>query len=227
MTLLFRPGSRVAPAAWPCPRAKEGPAGCRKRFWSDAEKRRSTRLPDTARKFEDTRDTFACRFYQRLSGSSPCDLARKSFRIRLYDGFGNAIPFAPFMAKIGSGDFSALSRADAEGHITLRDVEVPASCVIQWGVQPEEGQSVALVFSRTIFLVGDDETGPPAASKQLNNLGYDGEDQRQNVLGFQLDYGHLATPPLSPTGELDERTLELLATVYRQSAAALGDTVVA
>lgn len=41
MVLLFRKGTRVTPSKWPCPRAKEEAAGCRKRFWSDGEDRRS------------------------------------------------------------------------------------------------------------------------------------------------------------------------------------------
>jgi hypothetical protein len=63
MVLIFRKGSKVEPARWPCPRWNEGVEGCKKRFFSDGEKRRSSRLPDTDRAFEKTRDTFACRFY--------------------------------------------------------------------------------------------------------------------------------------------------------------------
>ena len=73
MVLIFRPGSKVEPDRWPCPRAIEGSAGCRKRFWSDGEKRRGARLPDDDREFEVSKDTFACRFYHRLSDKSPCE----------------------------------------------------------------------------------------------------------------------------------------------------------
>ena len=73
MVLIFRKGSRVDPAKWPCPRVTEGVAACKKRFFSDGEKRRSTRLPDSDRKFDESHDTFACRFYQRLSSNSPCE----------------------------------------------------------------------------------------------------------------------------------------------------------
>jgi hypothetical protein len=72
MVLLFRPGSKIDPAKWPCPRATEDIAGCKKRFWSNGEKRRGTPLPNDDRKFEDTHDTFACRFYDRLLRGSPC-----------------------------------------------------------------------------------------------------------------------------------------------------------
>ena len=73
MVLLFRKGTRVTPSKWPCPRAKEEAAGCRKRFWSDGEDRRSGHLADERREFEKTQDTFACRFYDRLANLSPCE----------------------------------------------------------------------------------------------------------------------------------------------------------
>jgi hypothetical protein len=73
MVLIFRKGSRVNPSKWPCPRVNEGVAGCKKRFWSDGEQRRSKRLPDKPRKFEEVKDTFACRFYHRLVDKSPCE----------------------------------------------------------------------------------------------------------------------------------------------------------
>lgn len=76
LAYLFRKGSRITPAKWPCPRTKEGVGGCKKRFWSDGEARRSKRLPDDPRQFEKTKDTFACRFYHRFAVSSPCDKAQ-------------------------------------------------------------------------------------------------------------------------------------------------------
>lgn len=71
MALLFRVGSKIEPAKWPCPRVKEGTTACRKRFWSDASKRRSNQAE--RREHEKSKDTFACRFYDRLSNSSPCE----------------------------------------------------------------------------------------------------------------------------------------------------------
>lgn len=68
---LFRPGSQVAPASWPCPRANEGPADCQKRLWSDAAARRQP--ADVRRDARTSGDTFACRFYDRLATRSPCE----------------------------------------------------------------------------------------------------------------------------------------------------------
>ena len=73
LVLLFRPGSQIGAAKWPCPRASEGSAGCRKRFWSDGEARRSRLLPDERRLFSDAADILACRFYQRITSDSPCE----------------------------------------------------------------------------------------------------------------------------------------------------------
>ena len=73
MVLIFRKGSRVDPSRWPCPRASEGIAGCRKRFWSDGDDRRSRRLATEPRLFTATQDTFGCRFYDRITDRSPCE----------------------------------------------------------------------------------------------------------------------------------------------------------
>ena len=71
MVLLFRPGTTMAPNDWPCPRTFEGIQGCRARFFSDGDKRRSPQAE--RREFAITQDTFACRFYQRLVEDSPCE----------------------------------------------------------------------------------------------------------------------------------------------------------
>jgi hypothetical protein len=95
LVLLFQKGSKIDTTKWPCPRATEGIAGCKKRFWSDGETRRSTRLPDTDRNFDDKKDTFACRFYQRLLTNSPCESPVSMVKIRLFDPQARPLPFAP------------------------------------------------------------------------------------------------------------------------------------
>src|SRR5581483_3138807 len=127
VSLLFQPGSRVTPALWPCPRVTEDGTGCKARFWSDGEKRRTTLLPDERRKFETSRDTFACRFYQRLNASSPCEAGLAIFRIRLFDRFGRALPGAPFKVTAGGVQLAA-GKADANGDVIVRNVTVPLSC---------------------------------------------------------------------------------------------------
>jgi outer membrane protein OmpA-like peptidoglycan-associated protein len=71
MVLLYQIGAQVTASKWPCPKATEGIAGCKKRFWSNGEQRR-TNGPEQ-RLYEDKHDTFACRFYQRQMTGSPCE----------------------------------------------------------------------------------------------------------------------------------------------------------
>jgi hypothetical protein len=59
------PVCEVKPDDWPCPRAKEGPADCHQRFWSDGDER--LKPGNQARRERDTHDTYACRFYERLT----------------------------------------------------------------------------------------------------------------------------------------------------------------
>jgi hypothetical protein len=73
MVLMFKKGTKVDPAKWPCPSATADKSGCIRRFWSNGQTRRSRRLSDGERRFEDTYDTFACRFYDRLLTASPCE----------------------------------------------------------------------------------------------------------------------------------------------------------
>lgn len=66
VTLFFiDPASEVVVDDWPCPRAKEGTAGCRKRFWSDGDDR--LKPADQPRNERETHDTYACRFYERFT----------------------------------------------------------------------------------------------------------------------------------------------------------------
>lgn len=67
--LLFPPGTQIDRNRWPCPRAGEGPAGCRKRFWSDAVRRRAAGEERRERPVD--RTTYACRFYDRLAEDEP------------------------------------------------------------------------------------------------------------------------------------------------------------
>lgn len=146
MVLLFQKGSKIDPTKWPCPRASEGVSGCKKRFWSDGEKRRSTRLPDQDRKFDDAKDTFACRFYQRLVTNSPCEQPLTVVKIRLFDAQARPLPFAPCLitesgkepqparatgAPPSKGSTpAAVDKEDA--YVTVRVATLPATINLKW-----------------------------------------------------------------------------------------------
>jgi len=210
---LFRPGVRVNAAAWPCPRAKEGTAGCRKRFWSDAAKRRT--FQEKRREFKDTRDTFACRFYDRLSSNSPCERGLVSFEIRLYDLMGRAIGQAPFELKVGLRQ-PIRGTASEEGNVIAQDLELPNRVVVDWGFPLEKDEKPDLVFNLDMFLTHENLSKEDEARQKLHNLGYPRTNKLDiNVEAFQNDHGQLAKPPLNTDGKLDDRTLELIRDVHK------------
>src|SRR4029077_8480174 len=59
-------------------------------------------------------------------------------RIRLYDGFEQFIPFAPFEATIGDRA-PVKGKADDQGVAILSGVTAPASFLIKWGFASEQG----------------------------------------------------------------------------------------
>lgn len=137
MVLLFRPGSKVLAAKWPCPKAKEGVAGCKKRFWSDAEKRRTSRLPDEARKFEEKKDTFACRFYQRISNNSPCEGGEGEFKIAVSlrsNSGALTIRGEPFKLTLNDGRIIK-GETDQDGQILVQRVAAGDQLLEIGGVQ--------------------------------------------------------------------------------------------
>ncbi|MBL8237606.1 MAG: OmpA family protein [Bryobacterales bacterium] len=118
--LLFRPGTRVTPEKWPCPRASEAVAGCRKRFWSDAQQRLT---PGPAkRQWQDTKDTFACRFYDRIAGDSPCEsVARNTILIQLL--YEDETPMANAKFEAVFGDVRLNGATDAKGKAVIEPPE--------------------------------------------------------------------------------------------------------
>ena len=78
MVLMFR-RSVTHPAKWPCPHRYREHRWLQETFLVRRRNpARSVHPPGTDRKFEDTQDTFACRFYQRISDGSPCHVLTDS-----------------------------------------------------------------------------------------------------------------------------------------------------
>jgi hypothetical protein len=221
---LFRPGSKVTPEIWPCPRVSEGTAKCRKRFWSDGKRRRNERLPNKRREFEKTKDTFACRFYQLISNDSLCDRVLTTFNVRLYDQEGRFIAFAPFELTVGASQ-PISGRADARGVVRVLYVEAPSKCFIRWGLPPRANQRAVLAFSLDVLLHIDEKDREEEAAQKLHNLAYPGSRElKVNVADFQRDYGHLIQPSLVVNGILDDRTMKLIRDIHKRCADDLRNT---
>jgi peptidoglycan hydrolase-like protein with peptidoglycan-binding domain len=202
LVYLFRPGRHVNPQTWPCPRVKEGVAGCYKRFWSDAPKRRT--FQEKRREYDKTRDTFACRFYDRLAIHSPCETIMRIFRIRLFDPFARPIPGAPY--RISVGQVCNEGRGDSNGWAIAKDVVVPSKAIVEWGSPPmgeeESKEPPKLVYKTELFLDIGEENEEEGARRRLNNLGYTlGATLAEKIKSFQRAYGRPQTGKLQDIKE--------------------------
>ncbi len=120
MVLLFEPGAKIDPTKWPCPAINQGIGKCKARFFSDGEKRRSN--GEEERRFEKTKDTFACRFYDRLAFRSPCeslDRATLSHISLLLRSNSGSVPVAQRKYRIRVSDKRVLEgTTDEEGLVS-------------------------------------------------------------------------------------------------------------
>lgn len=128
LVLFFRPGTIVPAESWPCPRTREDSAGCRRRFWSDGESRRS--FQSVRREFANTPDTFACRFYHRLVDTSPCE------------GSGAALLFVEILIDVPKDDDAFEDTFRLFSNDGEYDVTLPRSAAIE---RPPD--QVVLVFT--------------------------------------------------------------------------------
>ena len=90
VVFLFSADTKINPSLWPCPKSNEPAGKCRTRFFADSKTRlapgaqRRERRPDLAKNTDPTADkkTFACRFYDRIAGGSPCETLPYTFQLR-------------------------------------------------------------------------------------------------------------------------------------------------
>ncbi|MBM3788319.1 MAG: hypothetical protein FJW30_28620 [Acidobacteria bacterium] len=196
--LLFRPGTIVSPAKWPC---GNGIAGCKKRFWSDGEARRSPQ-PER-REFPQTLDTFACRFYHRLTVTSPCEgVVRKRVRVWIDDPFLGFIGGVELKVTYENGNFETILTND-EGYTMLYADQGEYADLQFWTELGEQRQR--------FFIVLEPAGSKNGAWQRLVNLGYVFELEPESsppagsafakaVAAFQARHG------IKPSGELDGAT---------------------
>jgi OmpA family len=193
---FFPPGSRVGEGSWPCPRASEGVAACKARFWSDGEARRNP--SDVRRSYEDTADTFACRFYDRLAMRSPCEasITLVAFEVRLTDPDKDPLPRAPF--RITQGASVRLGEADDDGLVRVQAIRRPDKLRVEWSTEAL-GVDGGYAFAREYFVdVGE---GDASDDRRLFNLGYVAGARGENVKAYQRDFGHKPTGLLADIRE--------------------------
>jgi hypothetical protein len=131
--LLFPASTAIDLKKWPCPAATAGTGPCRKRFFSDAARRRAP--ADARRTAAGSGDTFACRFFDRLASPTPCGGSGKVIVTKLmlqsFPGVAGAgIANVPFTVRaVGRSERSGRSGPDGsilvvfeEGTTTLLEI---------------------------------------------------------------------------------------------------------
>ncbi len=198
LVFLFPPGAKIDLDLWPCPGFDDGVAKCKAAFWPDGDTRRS---PGSARRdYRDTRDTMACRFYDRMARRSPCEVSRGSIRIRLLDVNGDFIPGAPYQVKLASGEVRD-GTATKDGWLVEANVETPESVNVVWGyptehgITDEERARRALLegpyaYALDVMLYSEDgASDEDEAMHHLANLGYPPDRSfPENLVNFQRQY---------------------------------------
>jgi hypothetical protein len=201
VVFLFEQGTRMPAAHWPCPRADADAQDCKNRFWNNGELRRSP--SEVRRTYEETGDTFACRFYDRFAMGSPCEAGPQAaiVEVRLCDGAKAPIPGAP--CRILHGETLHHGQADADGWLTVKTTSAPPICRIEWTLPGDELEG-KYPFTREVYVeIGD---GDEAGRRRLHNLGYaDGASLEDKVRAYQRDRG------LPETGVLADIEAELTA----------------
>lgn len=209
LVLLFRAGAKIDVTKWPCPRASENTAGCRKRFWSDADKR--AQLTDEERQHIKTRDTFRCRFYQRMTDRSPCERPSAFIVARLYDHEGNFIAHAPFTLTLPDGK-TFHDVADSRGFASLSDNFEADRGILEWStVSPKDNPTTTITFKQDVFFTFKEDDA--SLRNRLINLGYTTQpDLNAAVKDFHKDYEK--TEDLDPDGALGPKTRAAIVKVH-------------
>ena len=214
LVFLFPAGMFVPATAWPCPRAGEGTSGCRAQFWPDGDTRRAAQADE--RTYERDKNTFACAFYDRMARRSPCELLRKTLRIRLLDPGGRPLAGAKYRLEIGEADVRAGTASGSAGNsdesaawLTEQNALAPSECALSYAPADFDGEPEKYPF-KLKFLLDTDDEDDAAFDKRLHNLGYDtgdGSDATSRaaaINAFQHDYG------VPQSGRLDDATKEKL-----------------
>ena len=204
LMFLFRP-RKTDLSEWPCPRVNEGADACKGQFWPDGEQRR--RNGDALRLYKDTRDTMACRFYDRFARRSPCEGGRQTTTplvIRIVDQ--SRRPRAGVAYRLNVAGLIYESVTDNDGFIRKY---VPLASTT--GTLVLDGESIALALAP--LPAADDVMG---MQLRLSNLDYFAgvatgsmtPETEAALRDFQIDLG------LPPTGKPDVATIAALERTY-------------
>jgi Putative peptidoglycan binding domain len=191
MMFLFRAGTKVDPATWPCPLVGATGDACKGAFWPEGDRRRTN--GDTERSYKGTQDTMACRFYDRFARRSPCE--RGALKIWLQDRHRQRMPSAPYRLTVGSQ--TRVGTADSNGLVTVFIATSETTGNIEWGQVPSSsdakgtsrpaGQSSepAYLYARQIVITPEP---PDPVARDYFNLVYWQSADDAKAQAFNADY---------------------------------------
>jgi len=183
---FFDKGTKVDASIWPCPKVKETNDACKDAFWPDGDSRRKN--GDTKRLYKVTRDTMACRFYDRFARRSRCESVQfATLRIWLQDTRRQLMPNSPYRLDV-CGEVRT-GNADTNGLLVETNVPRESTCALAWGdpsnASPEATSDDAFLYHREINI--DPYDSDPVA-RDLYNLAYFSEEMQDELDQFSVDY---------------------------------------
>ena len=199
---LFPPEVRVDKASWPCPRAKDGVGSCKKRFWSNAAERMENTL--LRREFQETQNTFSCRFYERIARDSPCEITSiQGFVIHLLDADHQRLPHAAWRV-LEEGEELARGIANEEAVAIVTLSHVPHDVTLEWrpaDAVPEDEETYP--FVRRHFPLAGTDPDENQLVQIMENLALARRgDLKLDVESVQAKFGHAITGLLDDVREL-------------------------
>jgi outer membrane protein OmpA-like peptidoglycan-associated protein len=192
--VLFAAGTEIPLDKWPCPRATEGATQCRKRFWSDAAARRTFQARH--REHPESDDTFACRFYDRLTNEQ-LGAARMVVHVQLHDWL--LVPCADTSYVVHAENMrDRRGRTNGEGWLSFS--------------APPAAQTVRITYTpkdTDVLLDVTVNVPPPSAPSDerylahIRNAGFGGTEDDVHTLVSRFQAAHRK---LQLTGRLDDPT---------------------
>ncbi len=131
LMFFFAKGTTVGASVWPCPKVKESNAACTAAFWPDGDARRKN--GSELREYKTTRDTMACRFYDRFARRSPCEGSPAPTTLVLWflDELRKPMPVGtPYRASVGGRTHEGT--LPQPGFVVIPDVPVGATIQASW-----------------------------------------------------------------------------------------------
>jgi hypothetical protein len=227
VAFLFKPGTTIEMFNWPCPRYDEDMAGCKAAFYPDGDARRSPQ--EKERRYQDTRDTMACKFYDEFAMWSPCEggVKEDALNVRLHDRQHVPMTNVPYRVTVMGKQETGTS---ADGWVKVKYQKGVCTVVhIEWG--PPVGER-DYAHDQDIWV----ECQPDGSATQdkdldqprLNNIGHDTGDKDtddreraylQTVMAFQIRHavGELGLVPAADPNqpdEIPEKTRQRLREIY-------------